>query len=516
MHIVHAVQMRELDRTAIDRIGIPGTELMENAGRGTADYIQRTFPESASGPVTVLCGRGNNGGDGFVIARYLHNAGSKVCAVLLSENKRVQGDARINLEAFRSIGGRIVEAVSDGDLRIVEDELAHSRLVVDALLGTGLGNELTGVYARVVDMVNAATHAPVVAVDIPSGIDSSTGRILGCAVRAHSTCTFALPKYGHLLYPGARYAGVLTVIDIGIPQQLITDACLPGSLQDIGDFSAVLPSRAPDAHKGDNGHVLLLAGSVGKSGAAVLSARAAMRSGAGLVTVAAPEKAQGHIAAQLLEPMSVPLEDCEGGLARRSLQHILDLCADKNVLAMGPGLGTTDAVTGIVRGLITRSNLPMVIDADALNALARDPDVLKQATGPVILTPHPGEMARLTGQDTARVQGDRINAACNLAADCGAITVLKGAHTIIASPDGRHWINTSGNPAMAGAGMGDVLTGMIAALLAQKLPVLTAARMAVCVHGRIADMLVEERGPVPIIASELIERIPSALVECMP
>ena len=514
MHIVNADQMRALDRAAIEGCGIPGIDLMERAGRGTADYILNTFPEAASGRVTILCGRGNNGGDGFVIARRLHQAGACVCAVLATERERVQGDARVSLEAFDALGGRIVELCTDEDLRHIQDDLTNACLIVDALLGTGLSSSVTGLYARLIETVSATGCAPVVAVDIPSGIDASTGRVLGCALRAHSTCTFGLPKYGHLLYPGADYSGKLTVIDIGIPQHLITSARLPGHLQDMSDFAAALPVRASDAHKGIFGHVLLLAGSVGKTGAAVLSARAAMRCGAGLVTVAAPEKAQAHIASHLLECMSVPLEDCDGGLSQTALQHIIELCAGKAVLAMGPGLGDTDAVAAIVRSLITNVQLPMVLDADALNALARDPQVLTQAAGPVILTPHPGEMARLAGKSTEQIQSDRVGMACALANKLGAIIVLKGAHSVIAAPDERHWINTSGNPSMATAGMGDALTGILAGLLAQKIPALTAARLAVFVHGHIADGLVRERGPVPILASEIIERIPEGLREC--
>ena len=294
-----------------------------------------------------------------------------------------------------------LEVHTENDFKHIPSELAHASLFVDALLGTGLTKEVTGLYCRVIETVSAAVHVPVVAVDIPSGIDASTGHVLGCALRAHSTCTFGLPKYGHMLYPGAAYTGKLIVIDIGIPATLINAAQLPGSLQDASDFAAALNTRAADTHKGNCGHVLLLAGSVGKTGAAVLSARAAMRSGAGLVTVAAPEKAQSQIASHLLECMSVPLEDCDGGLSQTALQHIIELCAGKTVLAIGPGLGDTDAVAAIVRALIANVQLPMVLDADALNALARDPQVLTQATGPVILTPHPGEMARLTGKSTA-------------------------------------------------------------------------------------------------------------------
>jgi len=514
MHIVNARQMRDLDRAAIEDCGIAGIDLMEHAGCGTADYILRTFPEASSGKVTVLCGRGNNGGDGFVIARRLLQAGAQVCAVLLADCECVQGDARVNLDAFRSLGGRIVEITSDQDLHLANPELTNVNLFVDALLGTGLTNDVTGLYGRFIEAVGA-TKTPVVAVDIPSGIDAATGRVLGCALRAHSTCTFGLPKYGHILYPGAAHTGELIIIDIGIPQHLVAQTHLPGSLQEISDFAGTLPERAADAHKGDCGHVLLLAGSVGKTGAAVLSARAAMRCGAGLVTVAAPENAQAHIAAHLLEAMSVPLEGCCGSLAPEALPQIVSLCAGKSVLAVGPGLGDTHAVAETVRGLIANARLPMIIDADALNALARDPHVIKQAAAPVILTPHPGEMARLTGLSSAQVQADRVGAACRLAAELNAIVVLKGARTVIAYPDGRHWLNMTGNPAMAGAGMGDALTGMIAGLFAQGIDALTAARMAVCLHGRIGDNIVTERGRAPVLASEIIERIPFGLVECM-
>jgi hydroxyethylthiazole kinase-like uncharacterized protein yjeF len=515
MHIVNADQMRELDRATIEKIGIPGIVLMENAGRGTAEYIMRTFSDAGTRRIVVLCGRGNNGGDGFVIARCLHAARAHVCAILLADRASVHGDARVNLEAFEAIGGNIIEIHTEKDLKKIGPELTHATLFVDALLGTGLASEVTGLYRSLIETISAIEHVPVVAVDIPSGIDTSTGHLLGCALRAHSTCTFGLPKYGHMLYPGAAHTGKLHVIDIGIPESLITQAKLQGSVQDYSDFAAVLSNRAEDAHKGDCGHVLLLAGSIGKTGAAVLSARAAMRSGAGLVTVAAPEKAQPQIAAQLLESMSVPLQDNADGLCRGALQDIIDLCANKTVLAMGPGLGDTDAIAAIIRALVTTIQLPMVIDADALNALARDPQVLKQACGPVILTPHPGEMARLTGLSTDQIQSNRVGTTCELANALGVIIVLKGAHSVIAAPDGRHWINTSGNPAMAGAGMGDTLTGMIAGLLAQNTPALAAARLAVFVHGRIADKLVQKCGPAPILASEIIDHISEALKECL-
>jgi len=515
MHIVNADQMRELDRATIETIGIPGIVLMENAGRGTAEYILQTFPDSARHKIIVLCGRGNNGGDGFVIARCLHAAGAHVCAVLASDCDKVEGDARINLDAFAAIGGKIIEISHEKDLKKICSELAHATLFVDALLGTGLASKVTGLYRHIIETVNALEHATIVAVDIPSGINASTGHILGCALRAHSTCTFGLPKYGHMLYPGAGYTGKLTLIDIGIPANLITKAQLPGRVQILSDFASALPRRAEDAHKGSCGHALLLAGSIGKTGAAVLSARAAMRTGSGLVTVATPAKAQSQIATQQLEFMSVPLVDSENGISPGALQEIIDLCNDKNILAMGPGLGDTDTVAAIINELITKVHLPMVIDADALNALARrDTAVLTQANGPVVLTPHPGEMARLTGLSSEKIKSDRIGAACDLAKKLTSIIVLKGAHSVIAAPDGRHWINTSGNPAMAGAGMGDVLTGMIAGLIAQKVPALTAARMAVCIHGHIADTMVQERGPAPILASEIIERIPEGLNKC--
>jgi len=392
MHIVNAEQMRELDRATIETIGIPGIVLMENAGRGTANYILQTFSNAAKRKIVVLCGRGNNGGDGFVIARCLLAAGARVCALLLAKSSCIEGDARTNLDAFLAVGGHMIEIHTEQDFKNVHSKLSHAGMFVDALLGTGLEREITGLYRHVIETIDALENVPTIAIDIPSGIDASTGQVLGCALHAHSTCTFGLPKYGHMLFPGAAYTGKLSVIDIGIPANLITQAKLPGNLQDMTDFPEPFPARTQDAHKGNCGHVLLLAGSVGKTGAAVLSARAAMRIGAGLVTVAAPEKAQTQIAAQLLESMSVPLEDSDGGLSRTALQHIIDLLKNKNVLAMGPGLGNTDTVAAIVKKLITHTQLPMVIDADALNALSRDPQILKKAVGPVILTPHPGDI----------------------------------------------------------------------------------------------------------------------------
>lgn len=511
MYVVSADQMKMLDRKTIDDIGIPGAVLMENAGRGTVEHIRRRYPHVGTGRIVVLCGRGNNGGDGFVIARYFFNAGARVAVLLFAPGEQVSGDARVNMDAFLNMGGRVQEIADEAGWQEMAAEIAHAGLIVDALLGTGLSSEVKGLYRKVIEDVNAAA-APVVSVDIPSGLDATSGRILGTSVRADLTCTYGLPKIGLLVYPGAARVGTLEVVDIGIPHGLIEASGIHASLLEEIQFAGALPQRDPDSHKGTYGHVCVLAGSPGKTGAAALTAESAMRTGAGLVTLGVPESLNPVLEAKVTEVMTAPLPDAGSGmLTPDCLPEVEGLLSGKSVIALGPGIGTGGEICRFVGQVLERAAVPVVLDADGLNALADDVSALARCKVPVVITPHPGEMARLVAMDTAVVQQDRIGTASGFAEKYGVIVVLKGARTIVAEPGGTVCINPTGNPGMASGGMGDVLTGIIAGLIAQGLDPLPAAQLAVYVHGCIADDVAAQQGQVGMRATDLMAGIPRTL-----
>jgi NAD(P)H-hydrate epimerase len=503
--------MRELDRKTIQEIGIPGAVLMENAGRGTFDAILRFFPEITNGKVAVIAGGGNNGGDGFVIARYLLKRGIPVSVYLFTAKEKIQGDAARNLMVYRNSGGAIQEVTDEQDWKSAFHRIKGAQLIVDALFGTGLSSEISGLHFRVIEDLNAGS-VPIVSVDVPSGIDASTGKVLGIAVKAARTCTFGLPKRGLVIFPGVLYAGKLDVIDIGIPQSVITDAHAQEHLLEEKEFQGSIPARDPESHKGAYGHAFILAGSPGKTGAAALAGQAAMRVGAGLVTIGTPAQLNPILEIKVTEVMTEPLpDDATGFLDMSSLQRVTELLPGKAVVAIGPGISDREETARLVHKTIEAVTVPMVIDADGLNAIARAPEVLKKAHAPVVLTPHPGEMARLMSTTTQAVQADRIGTAKRFAGDYGVIVILKGARTIIAEPGGHVYINPTGNPGMASGGMGDVLTGMISGFLAQGLDPVFSARISVFMHGLIADEVASRIGPVGIIAADIIDEIQRTL-----
>ena len=512
MKIVSARQMQELDRATISGIGIPGAVLMENAGRGMYEKILKIFPGAPGRRVAVLCGRGNNGGDGFVIARCFHAAGGRVTAFLFAETGKVSGDARVTLEALKKIGGQVREIADEAQWRQAAPELQHAGLIIDALLGTGLSAEVQGLYRTVIEDINNLTGAAVAAVDIPSGIDATTGAVLGVAVRAHLTCTFGLPKRGLVLHPGAEYAGRLEVVDIGIPHGLVAAAGINEYLLDEAMLAGALPQRKPDSHKGTYGHGLILAGSSGKTGSAAMAAQAAMRAGAGLVTLGVPASLNPVLEAKITEAMTEPLPEEVGGfLGSLSLPRITELLQGKSVIAVGPGMGDHKETAVLMSWIISAAPAPIIIDADGLNMIARNVEMLGRLKVAAVITPHPGEMARLTGLPASEVQADRIGCARKFAQQYKVIVVLKGSRTVIAAPDGSAYVNPTGNPGMASGGMGDALTGMITGLIAQGLDPLKAAQLGVYVHGLIGDAIAVERGELGILATDIIERIPAAL-----
>jgi len=512
MYIVTANQMKALDQRTIQEVGIPGAVLMENAGRGTVEAMLYQFPDQKNGPIHILCGRGNNGGDGFVIARYFLNFGVEVNVYLFTSVDSVQGDAGINLQAFHNMGGRILEVEDEAAFNNIRDELGRAGIIVDALLGTGLSSEVKGLYRAVIDHINSLENIPIVSVDVSSGLDAATGKILGTAVKASLTCTYGLPKIGHFTYPGRENTGELEVVDIGIPESLIEASGINTFLQEEDDFIGLIPKRKPDSHKGTYGHVLVVAGSPGKTGASSLAGHAAMRAGAGLVTLGVPDSLRSIVEEKTKEVMTESLPDVdEGYLGIDSWSKLAEMLKNKSVVAVGPGLSDRAETGELVLKLIEEADVPLVIDADGLNLLAKNKDVLKKAKKTPVLTPHPGEMAKLTGLSVTEIQADRINIASSFAKEYGVILVLKGASTVIAEPEEKIFINTTGNPGMASGGMGDVLAGFIASLIAQGIDSLDATRMAVFIHGAIGDFISEERAETGILASDITEKIPGFL-----
>ncbi len=511
MYLVTASEMQEMDRRTIESFGIPGRVLMESAGRGATQFLRETIPDIDRRRVGVLAGRGNNGGDGFVIARYLFSAGIRVTVFLLSVRDRVSGDAAANLELLDQLAAPVVELPDEASFQAARSTLAHQEVWVDAILGTGLNSDVRGYFAAVIDFLNDSGK-PVFAVDIPSGLHADTGRPLGVCVRARATATFAHAKIGHALQPGADLSGSLEVIDIGIPP-FITEAVGPRQyFLTEADIRAALPSRPPETHKGRTGHLLVVAGSTGKTGAAAMTATSAMRAGAGLVTLAIPASLNSAVEPQVTEAMTLPLPDGgDGFFDGAGLTDLADRYNAVDCLAIGPGIGTQDLTGQFLREVLAGCPLPAVIDADGLNLLAEDPSVLAGRTAPTVLTPHPGEMARLTGTTSAGVQADRVGTARRFATDHGVHLVLKGARTVIAAPDGRVRINPTGNPGMASGGMGDVLTGLIAGFLTQGFAPETACALGVYLHGAAADHLAETRGPFGYLASELMAEIPAQI-----
>ncbi len=510
MRLCDAETMRGLDRHAIEEVGIPGVVLMENAGRGTAELMRAAWDTHLAEGVTVLCGRGNNGGDGFVVARHLHNWGYPVRAYLFSRGDRVSGDAAVNLAAAIRMGIPVQEVPDEAAWEAVRLEALGARVLVDALLGTGLRSDVRGLLRKVVEDVNASGRL-VMAVDIPSGLDTATGRPHGVAVRADMTATYGLAKLGQVLEPAVAHVGELHVVDISIPREKAEQGPTHDRLVEAEEVALSLPDRPFDGHKGTFGHLCVLAGSVGKVGAAVLACHAALRSGVGLVTLAIPRSAAPFLSSLMPEVMLDLLEDDgHGHVSPVSIPRLEEILAHRTAVAVGPGLSTGDGVREVLEHLIRNAGLPMVVDADGLNVLAGHLDVVAEAGTPVILTPHPGEASRLLETSTAEVQADRVGAVRTLAARARSVVVLKGARTLTATEGGRVSVNPTGNAGMATGGAGDVLTGLIGGLLAQGVDAEDAAVSGVYLHGLAGDLAAEVTGGRALAAGDLIDALGAA------
>ncbi len=510
MRILTAEAMREVDRAAIEDLGIPSLVLMENAAIGVVEALGKAFGEAES--VAIFCGPGNNGGDGLAVARHLSVRGWEVRVFLITGGRKLSGDAEVQLGICRKAEVPILEIASEDRLGPALEAAAECDIVVDALFGTGLDRPLEGLFAQVVDAINALP-APCVAVDLPSGLSASESQPIGPHVTADLTVTFAAPKVAHVFPPAADAVGEMVVTDLGIPPRLVNDV-----EEEDGDLhllmgeelADLLPEREPGSHKGDYGHALIVAGSPGKAGAAILAARAAVRAGAGLVTVGVPEPILQTVDLGSIESMTLGLPvGALGQIADEAVGKVLDAAEGKAVLALGPGLGQEPETVETIRRIALECPLPVVIDADGLNAFAGRARDLAARRVETVLTPHPGELGRLLGVSTAQIQEDRVAAARGAAEETGAIVVLKGHLSLIASGTAV-FVNPTGNPGMATGGSGDVLTGLIAGLIAQGLDALDATVLAVYLHGLAGDLAAGRLGEIALAAGDLIEMLPAA------
>ncbi len=508
MKVLTAAQMREVDRRTIEN-GIPGLILMENAAHGVLNVLREAFGPLHAQRIAVFCGKGNNGGDGLAVARLLetHYRPAALHVILAGRPEEYRGDAAANL--------RMLEAAGVASSSGIPAEVHRATLVVDALLGTGLEGLAHGRPLELLRAINSL-GAPVVAVDVPSGMESDRAALPAEFVRAQHTVTFTAPKFCHALAPSCDHVGTLHVVPIGSrPSLFEDDPSFWLALSTADSFRQLLAARPKESNKGAFGHALIIAGSRSKPGAAALAGMSALRAGAGLVTVASAASAVASVAGHAAELMTEPLpETGEGTLSAGALDAFDVFILRKNVVALGPGLGTGPDVTRFVRGILEQSQTPVVVDADGLNVLGKG-DIPNPA--PRILTPHPGEMARLTGLDVARIQADRVNVARTFAMKHGVWLVLKGHRTLIASPEGEVAINPTGSPAMATGGTGDVLTGLIAGLLAQHPREIGAVlRAAVWLHGRAGELAAKIIGELPTIAGDLLRFLPEAIRESAP
>jgi len=501
-------QMQNIDRRAIEGMKIPGLELMETAGSRVVDAIIEQYGDVAGQMITIVCGKGNNGGDGFVAGRYLHEKGARIETFLIGHADSVEGDARANLERAGKVGLYVKEIDSPDDFAIDE----NSTIIIDALFGTGFSGDIKAPYDEIIGKINDHP-ASVVAVDAPSGLGEATGAVAEPCVRADMTVTFGLPKFGQAVYPGKEYCGLLLVADIGFPDKAIDQEDIDRHLLMEDEAAAMLPRRAPDSHKGDFGKLFVLAGSEGYTGAAAMTAEAGLRSGTGLVILGCPSGLNDIFEQKLTEVMTRPLPQVRKRrcLALRGLGEVREMIKWADTVAVGPGIGTYHETRDLIFRLISRLNKPAVFDADALNILAKNIDYLKGHPAQLVISPHPGEMSRLTGKTIEQIEKNRIDMALEFADEFNLVCILKGAPSVIAAPSGQAWINPTGNEGMATAGSGDVLTGLIGGFLAQGLIDIHAAVLGCYVHGKAGDLAYENLGSCGMIAGDILEMIPLAL-----
>ncbi len=515
MKVVTPEQMNRIDRSCIEDFGIPGIVLMENAALRVVDEILRCLDNVRGKNIVLFAGKGNNGGDALAVARHLFNKGAAVRVFLLAEEAALTGDAATNYSILKAMGVPVELLLQGLQLEAVKAALGASELVIDGIFGTGLKRDVAGIAKQVIEAVNDSGKK-VIAIDVPSGIHGESGRVLGTCVKADTTVTFGFPKLGLLVHPGCEYAGRLMVTDIGIPERAIDGIDINHEGIDEHQVSERIPKRFSNSNKGSYGKVFFVSGSRGMTGAGCLAGKAALRTGAGLVYLGVPGSLSAIYDTAVPETVTVPLEDHEKGVLSRECTGVLQAWMHKaSVLAVGPGLSTHGDIVEIIRYILRNAKVPLVLDADALNAISSDIEMLKELKTDAVITPHPGEMCRLAGISVEDVQNNRIEVAREFSAKWKVTTVLKGAKTVVACPGGKVYINSNGNSGMAKAGTGDVLTGVVAGLIAQGAGVEAAAIAGVYLHGRAGDRVAQSKGEYGLIAGDLVEEIPFVLKEIM-
>ena len=504
--------MREIDLAAVEKYGIPSLALMENAGSSVAAFLLEKFPKIKNMKILIACGNGNNGGDGFVISRILKSKGIAAKTWLFGGKEKCSKEAKAVLALLLKNKCRLKEVSGDQGLEVFAKALKDKQLVVDALLGTGFRGNISGILGRAIELINLSP-AIVVSVDIPSGLNADNGTVAGKCVKADFTVALGLVKLGSVSYPGVNYTGKIIVKNIGLPFEAVKQKKVRLNYTTEEDVRACFPKRPLDCNKGSVGRILVVGGSAGMTGAPCLTSLSALRTGSGLVTVACSKSLNDILEIKLTEVMTSPVqENPDRSLSSRAENSILKLLDRHDVLVLGPGLGKNRDTGILVRNLIRKCKKPVVLDADGLNLIASSPGILKEKKADIVITPHPGEMSRLTGLSIEEVQKTRVNTALAFAKKYGVVTLLKGACTVTAFPDGNIYINSTGNPGMATAGTGDVLAGIIASLLGQKIEPGMAAVSGAFLHGMAGDLAGEKKGEHGLIASDILSYIPEAVL----
>jgi NAD(P)H-hydrate epimerase len=499
--------MAKIDAWAIHKLGIPGPVLMENAGRGCVDVLENYF-ELEDIKAFIVCGKGNNGGDGFVVARHLANRGAEVKIALLGNTSDLKGDALLNYRIAKKAGYDIRSTTNMNRLTNMYRTFAPN-VIIDAIFGTGFEGKPKGMYKQAIELMNRA-DAFILSIDIPSGINGDDGQLQKTCVIADATATMCLPKRGNYLYPGRAFCGDLYTIDIGVPYDIINNDY--PQVTDYDDILSLIPYRPPDGNKGTFGQILIVAGARGFSGAAAMAAHAALKVGAGLIRLAAPRGIMDALEAKLLEVVKIPLEQTQAEtISPRALETLRPLLKSSDTVVIGPGITTHPETAEFIHDILPKVRTPLIIDADAINIIAQEPSLFKKIKSPFVLTPHPGELARLINMPPSLINQQRIDLAMEYARKFGCVMVLKGAPTVIADPEGKTFVNPTGNSGLASAGSGDVLVGMIAGFLGQGQSPINAAVTAVFLQGLCADLAMEKNNEYSLTASDLIDGTPGAM-----
>lgn len=509
MLLANSSQMQMIDQKSVENIGIQSIVLMENAGKVVVDEILKT--DTRFDRVIILAGPGNNGGDGFVVARHLHNIKMPVRVFIIGKSSHIEGDALTNLNILKKLSIQIDEVFDGGGFVKLEKSIRQGALIVDGIFGTGLTKPVHGIFGEVIDLVNEMADYTI-SIDIPSGIDSDTGKVMGTAIEADKTVSLVIPKIGNVMYPGSDYNGELLIRGIGVPDIIIDDTKIKYNIITDEVIQRLIPHRKSNTNKGDYGKGNIIAGSTGLTGAAILACKAALRSGMGLLKLYIPESLNIIITTAVPETVTVPLlEVRKGVIGINNFNKVIEDSNKSDVLAIGPGCGLNAEVGELLKRIIFEVHKPLVIDADGLNALAKNVQWLENKKSDIIITPHPGEMSRLCGQTIEEINDHPIETALSFSREWGVITVLKGSRTVVATPSGEVYVNINGNPGMATAGSGDVLTGVITSFIAQGFKPIDAVIFGVYIHGMAGDIMAESRGEHGLLAGDIVDGITRAL-----